>query len=183
MTIEVFAVSRRVGARDDMWTGRSTLMVELQEAAVMMSDATSRSLVLIDELGRGTSTWDGTALAKAVLQHFVQKINSITVFVTHYKSLTETGALMKKQDENAPYHKMGLVKNGHMGYFRSDANGGSEEESDETRVSFLYKLTDGPCPSSFGINVARLAGLPHQVTDLAAKLAKEYERSIEKASQ
>ena len=176
MTKEVFAFSRRVGARDDMWTGRSTLMVELQEAAVMMSDATSRSLVLIDELGRGTSTWDGTALAKAVLQHFVQKINSITVFVTHYKSLTEMGAPRKKQDDNESYHKKGLVKNGHMGYFRTDAND-FEIERDETRVSFLYKLTEGPCPSSFGINVARLAGLPDQVTDLAAKLAKEYERS------
>ena len=126
----------------------------------MMSEATQNSLVLIDELGRGTSTWDGAAIARAVLNHFVSNVKCLTVFVTHYKSLTS--------DETV------AVRNGHMSYCRRS---GDEDEEKDSRVLFLYKLTEGPCESSFGINVAEMAGLPKSITNLAAKLAIDYEQA------
>ena len=130
----------------------------------MMSEATQNSLVLIDELGRGTSTWDGAAIARAVLNHFVSNVKCLTVFVTHYKSLTSDEAV--------------AVRNGHMSYCRrsGDEDVGEGEEKD-SRVLFLYKLTEGPCESSFGINVAEMAGLPKSITNLAAKLAIDYEQA------
>ena len=144
----------RIGARDDMWTGRSTLMVELEEAALMMNEATDRSLVLIDELGRGTSTHDGTAIAKAVLRHFVYNVQSLTVFVTHYKVLTA-----------GDWVTQNLAKNGHMSYHTLDRD----------QVLFLYKLTDGPCANSFGINVAEMSGLPAPILRLASDMAAQFE--------
>ena len=129
----------------------------------MMSEATQNSLVLIDELGRGTSTWDGAAIARAVLNHFVSNIKCPTVFVTHYKSLTS--------DETV------AVRNGHMSYCRRSGDEDvGEGEVKDSRVLFLYKLTEGPCESSFGINVAEMAGLPKSITNLAAKLAIDFEQ-------
>ena len=170
----------------------------------MMSEATHSSLVLIDELGRGTSTWDGTAIAKAVLHHFVHNIKCMTVFVTHYKSLTSEGTVKTSNEKLLskilyfvlgtfffPRYTIsvvicfvglakGFVRNGHMSYCRHDADGGREDGGGEdNRVLFLYKLAKGPCQSSFGINVAELAGLPKSITDLAAKLATGYEEEAE----
>ena len=130
----------------------------------MMSEATQNSLVLIDELGRGTSTWDGAAIARAVLYHFVTNVKCLTVFVTHYKSLTSDEAV--------------AVRNGHMSYCRRSGDEDVREgEEKDSRVLFLYKLTEGPCESSFGINVAEMAGLPKSITNLAAKLAIDYEKA------
>lgn len=146
----------RIGARDDMWSGRSTLMVELQEASLMMNEATDRSLVLIDELGRGTSTHDGAAIARAVLTHFIHKIRCQTVFVTHYKSLT-TGDYVTKDK---------VARNGHMSFHTVD---------EDHLVLFLYKLAEGPCANSFGINVAQMAGLPGTILNQATEIAASYE--------
>eukprot|EP00953_Heterococcus_sp_UTEX-ZZ885_P013477 7705-Heterococcus_DN1.PRE.5 len=134
----------RVGASDRILAGQSTFYVELSETATILHHATERSLVILDELGRGTSTFDGTAIAHAVLSFLVKKARCLAMFATHYHSLVEEWG-------NHPE-----VFNGHMNCL-------VDKEGKEQRVTFLYTLAPGPCPKSFGINVARLAQLPEQV--------------------
>ncbi len=132
----------RVGARDDLHAKKSTLLVEMEEAALVISRATSRSLVLMDELGRGTDVTDGAAIAKSVLKNLVEETKCLTVFITHYKAVTE----MEDELEG------GKVGNGYMGYLRQEGDAIGD-------VLFLYKLTLGRSADSFGMNVARMAGI------------------------
>ncbi|KAI9908695.1 hypothetical protein PsorP6_004096 [Peronosclerospora sorghi] len=149
----------RIGASDRILAGQSTLYVELAETATILNHATSHSLVILDELGRGTSTFDGTAIAYSVVEHLLNKIQCRTMFATHYHSLVEE------------YADNGKVSLGHMGCIVDPEN--------DRKVTFLYKLEDGMCPKSYGINVAMLAHLPDEVIECAAKKSEQFERSLQ----
>lgn len=129
------AVYTRMGASDNMMRGESTFMVELHETSDIMKQATSRSLVILDELGRGTSTHDGQAIAHAVLHYFLQEIKSITLFVTHYPSLGKLVNVFPDQ-----------LVNGYMSYLQEEGAG----ENGIENIVFLYKLVDGIAMNSYG---------------------------------
>lgn len=147
----------RMGARDHIMAGQSTFLTELSETAAMLSSATHNSLVALDELGRGTSTSDGQAIAESVLEHFVHKIQCRGIFSTHYHRLS------------VDYERDPKVSLCHMACRVGEEIGGVEE------VTFLYKLTPGACPKSYGVNVARLAGLPNSLLENAASKSNEFE--------
>jgi DNA mismatch repair protein MSH6 len=137
----------------------------LAETAAALRGATRRSLVIMDELGRGTSTFDGTAIASATVKHLVERSQCLSLFATHYHSLLD-------EWRNAPN-----VRLGHMQCIVDDEN---ENENETTTVSngnitFLYTLGLGSCPRSFGINVAKLAGLPDEVLANAKRVSEEFE--------
>ena len=134
----------RIGSSDDLAGGRSTFMVEMTETANILHNATERSLVLMDEIGRGTSTFDGLSLAWACAIHLAEKVGAFCLFATHYFELT---ALAESIDN---------VANVHL-----DAS----EYNDD--IVFLHRVQDGPASQSYGIQVARLAGLPSEVIDSA----------------
>lgn len=140
---------------------QSTFFVELAETAAALRGASRRSLVIMDELGRGTSTFDGTAIASATVQHLVEKNKCLTLFATHYHSLLEEWKLNSH------------VKLGHMECLVGNSPDVTETESSD--ITFLYTLGNGVCPKSFGINVARLAGLPDDVLIKAKRISAEFE--------
>ena len=144
----------RIGASDDILAGQSTFMVEMTEANRALQEATDRSLILFDEIGRGTSTYDGMALAQAMIEYIAACIHAKTMFSTHYHELTSLS------------DSIGCVRNVHVVV---------KENNEE--VTFLYKIKDGPAGHSYGINVARLAGLPDSVLERAKGLQKELESS------
>jgi len=147
-------VFTRIGAADNLARGRSTFMVEMTETAVILNTATSRSLVVLDEIGRGTSTYDGLALAWAVIEHIHQKIRCRTLFATHYHELTELA-------EQLPG-----VRNLHVSV---------KEAGDQ--ILFLRRVEPGGADRSYGIEVARLAGLPLHVIERARAILKLHEKS------
>ncbi|GAB1425135.1 DNA mismatch repair protein MutS [Thauera terpenica] len=134
------AIYTRIGASDDLASGRSTFMVEMTEAAAILHGATEHSLVLMDEIGRGTSTFDGLALAAAIARQLLEKNRSLTLFATHYFELTRLNA---DYPECANVH-LDAVEHGH-------------------RIVFLHALEEGPASQSYGIEVAALAGIPAAV--------------------
>lgn len=142
----------RIGASDDLAGGRSTFMVEMTETAHILHHATRESLVLLDEIGRGTSTFDGLALAWAVAKHILSETGALTLFATHYFELTQL----------AQQHKQ--LANVHL-----DA----KEHGDD--LVFLHAVEDGPASQSYGIQVARLAGVPGKVIAAAKRRLKELE--------
>lgn len=147
----------RMGAKDHIMAGQSTFLVELLETASMLSSATRNSLVVLDELGRGTATSDGQAIAHAVLEHLAHETGCRGMFSTHYHHLAT-------DYESDP--AVGLY---HMACKVGTQVGGLEE------VTFLYKLAQGTCPKSYGVNVARLAGMPDTILERAAKKSTEFE--------
>ncbi len=147
----------RIGASDELASGRSTFMVEMTETANILHHATEQSLVLMDEIGRGTSTFDGLSLAFACAEWLVQSNRAYTLFATHYFELTALA------DYNAS------VKNIHF----------SATEHGE-KIIFLHAVNQGPASQSYGIQVARLAGIPKAVIDLARKKMKELEKNTAK---
>jgi DNA mismatch repair protein MSH3 len=152
------AVFTRMGAFDNMMKGESTFMVELSETSDILKQATPRSLVILDELGRGTSTHDGVAIAQAVLHHVVSKLNSLTLFITHYQSLARMAD-----------HFDGELKNVHM-RFTEEENGTGEND-----ITFLYEVGEGVAHRSYGLNVAKLAGLPKTLLDEASRRSGQME--------
>ena len=155
----VDAIFVRMGARDALLAGQSTFAVELIETAAPLSRGTRRSLVALDELGRGTATADGAAIAGAVLDRLAGEVGCRGLFATHYHRLAdaaEAGATAA------------AVK--HMA-----ADVGTDAATGVETVTFLYKLADGACPKSYGTNVARLAGLAPPVVDRAAAIAADLE--------
>ncbi len=142
----------RVGASDNLARGQSTFMVEMSETAAIVHGATRRSLVLLDEIGRGTSTYDGVSIAWAVTEHIHEHLGAKTIFATHYHELTQLGDLLAG------------VKNMNV----------SVREVGEDIV-FLRRLVDGGADRSYGIQVARLAGLPGGVIARARELLAELE--------
>ncbi len=142
----------RVGASDNLARGQSTFMVEMHETAAIVHGATPRSLVLLDEIGRGTSTYDGVSIAWAVTEHLHEHVGARTIFATHYHELTQLGDLLDG------------VKN---------MNVAVREAGDE--IVFLRRLEEGGADRSYGIQVGRLAGLPSPVIERAKELLAELE--------
>ncbi|CAM6117172.1 unnamed protein product [Calypogeia fissa] len=147
----------RMGAKDHIMSGQSTFLVELSETATMLRSATRNSLVALDELGRGTSTSDGQAIAHAVLEHLAHNVGCRGMFSTHYHRLATHFASDPKVGLHHMSCKVGIGEDG------------LEE------VVFLYKLAAGACPKSYGVNVARLAGMPESVLRRATERAEEIE--------
>ena len=142
----------RIGASDDLAGGRSTFMVEMTEAAQILQHATPNSLVLMDEIGRGTSTFDGLALALAIAQSLIRQQQSLTLFATHYFELTDLASQMPQ------------VKNVHLSAI---------EERDS--IVFLHQVQAGAASKSYGLQVAQLAGVPRGVVNAARKYLHELE--------
>ena len=142
----------RIGASDDLVSGDSTFMVEMKEANNAIENASKNSLIIFDELGRGTSTFDGMSLAEAILKYINSNIKCKTLFSTHYHELTELEG------------KVSGIKNIHV-----DAT----EEGDE--VIFSHKMIDGPASKSYGINVAKLSGINDEIIENAKSLLEKYE--------
>ena len=136
----------RIGAADDLAGGRSTFMVEMTEAAYILHHATPSSLVLMDEIGRGTSTYDGLALAWAIARHLVDKCRCHTLFATHYFELTELAAQC-----------------------REAANVHLDAVEHKDRIVFLHSVEEGPANQSYGLQVAQLAGVPGVVIRAARR--------------
>lgn len=149
----------RLGASDRIMSGQSTFFVELSEASTIMSKATKNSLVIIDELGRGTSTFDGAAIASAVLRNLATEVRCRAMFATHYYNLVD------RFDVHPD------VQLGHMSS-HVDTN------SDAQRITFLYLLESGASPKSYGINVAHLARIPDDVIKSASRISKTFELSL-----
>src|SRR5205085_3478912 len=148
----------RIGAADDLAGGRSTFMVEMTEAATILNNATARSLVLVDEIGRGTSTFDGLALAYAIARHLAEDVRCYTLFATHYFELTQLAA------------ELANVVNVHL-----------DAVEHKDRIVFLHRLEGGPADRSYGIHVAHLAGIPRDVVRAARKHLGELERQLRPA--
>ena len=147
----------RVGASDDLASGRSTFMEEMTEAAVILNAATSNSLVLMDEIGRGTSTFDGLALAFAICRHLLEYNRCLCLFSTHYFELT---ALQQEAEALANFHLDAIEHN--------------------DRIVFLHKLAPGPANQSYGVQVAALAGIPPAVVNAARQEIQRLEaRALE----
>lgn len=146
----------RVGASDNLIRGQSTFMVEMMEASAIIKNATERSLLILDEIGRGTSTFDGLSLAWSILEHINIKIKSRTLFATHYHELTD-------------------LVNIHHGLF--NLNVGVEYSKETGRMVFMHKIQTGPSNKSYGIEVAKIAGLPGNVIDRAKEILFELEKT------
>uniref|UniRef100_A0A182K008 DNA mismatch repair protein n=1 Tax=Anopheles christyi TaxID=43041 RepID=A0A182K008_9DIPT len=149
----------RLGASDDIMAGHSTFLVELNETSAILKHATADSLVLLDELGRGTATYDGTAVAGAVV-HFLADLKCRTMFSTHYHNLVDS------------FHDDPRIALGHMACMVENEEG--DDPTQET-VTFLYRYTDGACPKSYGFNAAKLAGMPTAIIKRAYELSKTVE--------
>lgn len=149
----------RIGASDDLIAGQSTFMVEMMEANQALRHATPNSLILFDELGRGTATYDGMALAQAIIEYIHKEVKAKTLFSTHYHELTVL-------DEELPH-----LRNNHVGAVEKDGE-----------VVFLHKMMEGPADKSYGIHVAKIAGLPIQLLERAATILKGLEESTPKTS-
>ncbi|HRH82052.1 MAG TPA: DNA mismatch repair protein MutS [Thiobacillaceae bacterium] len=142
----------RIGSSDDLAGGRSTFMVEMTETAGILNHATEQSLVLLDEIGRGTSTFDGISIAWSVARHLAEKTRSMTLFATHYFELTQ----LARDDRT--------IANAHLDAVESSGN-----------LTFLHAVEDGPASQSYGIQVARLAGVPAPVVGAARRKLVELE--------
>jgi len=149
-------IMSRLGAQDNIFAGQSTFMVELSETKKILSEATPRSLVILDELGRGTSSYDGVAVAQAVLHHIATHVGCIGFFATHYHSLATEFA---GHPEIAP-KRMAIAV-----------------DDNERRITFLYKLEDGVAEGSFGMHCAAMCGIPNKVIRDAEKAASEWEHT------
>ncbi|KAG5007643.1 hypothetical protein JHK85_026185 [Glycine max] len=154
----------RLGAKDRIMTGESTFFVECTETALVLQNATQDSLVILDELGRGTSTFDGYAIAYAVFRHLIEKVNCRMLFATHYHSLTKEFAS----------HPRVIMQ--HMACaFKSKSDTHSMRDQE---LVFLYRLASGPCPESYGLQVALMAGIPEKTVNIASKASQQMKKSI-----
>ena len=156
--IKIFdAIYTRIGASDDLVSGESTFMVEMIEANNAISNATINSLILFDELGRGTATFDGMALAQSIIEYIHNNIKCKTFFSTHYHELTD----LEKNLKN--------LKNVHVSAHEEDGN-----------ITFLHKIKEGSIDKSYGIHVAKLANLPSPLIKRASEILKVYENKEKK---
>lgn len=159
-TLPLFdAIFTRIGAADDLVSGQSTFMVEMMEANKAVHLASKNSLILFDELGRGTATYDGMALAQAIIEHIHDKIGAKTLFATHYHELTSLEAELTHLEN---VHVSTLEQNG--------------------QVTFLHKIAPGPADKSYGIHVAKIAGLPSDLLARADKILKKLEQQAAQIS-
>lgn len=144
----------RIGAMDDLFGGQSTFMVEMNETNHALQNATAQSLLLFDEIGRGTATYDGMALAEAIIEHVHDNIGAKTLFSTHYHELTGLEERLER------------LENIHVGAVEEDGS-----------LVFLHKMLPGPSDKSYGVQVAQLAGLPNQLINRASSILKSLEDS------
>lgn len=144
----------RIGASDNLYEGQSTFMVEMTETSSILHNASNKSLVLLDEIGRGTATYDGISLASAILNYIVTQIRSLTLFATHYHELTQIASNL----EGCTNYSMSI-------------------EEDNKQLLFTYKMIQGPADKSYGIHVAKMAGLPNAVTKQAELILQAYEKN------
>jgi DNA mismatch repair protein MutS len=144
----------RIGASDDIARGQSTFMVEMSETANILNNATSKSLIVLDEIGRGTSTFDGLSLAWSIIEYIHNVVGAKTLFATHYHELTELADKYKR------------IRN---------YNVAVREWKDQ--VVFLRKIVEGGCDKSYGIQVARLSGIPKPVIERAIQILRNLEES------
>ena len=144
----------RIGASDDLARGQSTFMVEMSETANILNNATPRSLIILDEIGRGTSTFDGLSLAWSIVEHLHNQVGAKTLFATHYHELTELAERLPR------------VRNFNV----------AVREWNE-QIVFLRKIVEGGTDKSYGIHVARLAGVPKSVLDRAKEILRNLEES------
>lgn len=149
-------IMSRLGANDNIFAAQSTFFVELSETKKILSEATPRSLVILDELGRGTSSYDGVAVAQAVLHHVATHIGALGFFATHYHSLA---AEFEGHPEVAPKRMRIHV------------------DDEVKRITFLYKLEDGVAEGSFGMHCASMCGIPSKVVERAEEAAKQWEHT------
>ncbi len=150
----------RVGASDDLAKGQSTFMIEMIETSLILNTSTEKSLVILDEIGRGTSTFDGLAIAWSVLEYLHEKIKPITLFATHYHELTA----LKENLKNLSCHKMSV-------------------KEWNNSIIFMHKILDGEADKSYGIHVAKLAGIPSVVTDNATKILYDLQNKSNQFKQ
>lgn len=176
------AIFTRMGAEDEIFRGRSTFMVELQEAGEILAVATERSLIIMDELGRGTSTHDGMAIAYATLHYLITQVRCLTLFVTHYPLLGEFQ--QQFPDTVGNFHMAFLLYDGSDDEQDNNASKESaEEKMDEEKeefLTFLYQLTPGAAGKSYGLNVARLAQIPREILRVATTMSHQLEDKIAK---
>ena len=147
-------VLTRIGASDDIITGQSTFMVEMSEVASIINSATPNSLIILDEVGRGTSTYDGLAIASSISKYIVENINAKTIFATHYHELTD----LENRYDNILNYRI-------------------EVEEKEGKVNFLRTIIKGGADKSYGIEVAKLAGLPKVIIKESKKILKSLEEA------
>jgi DNA mismatch repair protein MutS len=161
----VSSVYTRIGAHDAIARGQSTFMVEMTELAHILHFADSRSLIILDEIGRGTSTYDGMSIAWATLEWICSRIQARTLFSTHYHELTKLSATLP------------LLANAHMAVGSADSPSETLDgnRSGPPSIRFLYRLVEGPSSESYGIHVARIAGLPREVIERACTVLGELE--------
>jgi DNA mismatch repair protein MutS len=153
-------VFTRVGASDELARGQSTFMVEMLETANILHNATPRSLVILDEVGRGTSTFDGVSLAWAITEQLASRAGCRTLFATHYHELTELGELLD------PVFNLNVVVQEH-----------------QDQVLFLHHIVPGAADRSYGLHVAKLAGIPREVLERANAVLNELEKTFSRESQ
>ena len=153
------AIFTRIGAADDLVSGQSTFMVEMMEANHAISQATENSLILFDELGRGTATYDGMALAQAIIEYIHNRTGSKTLFATHYHELTELSTSLTQ------------LENVHVATLEKDG-----------QVTFLHKIEVGPADKSYGIHVAKIAGLPNDLLTRADQILTRLESQANEKS-
>ena len=146
------AIFTRIGASDDLIKGESTFMVEMNEANHALKYATGKSLILFDEIGRGTSTFDGMALAQAMIEYISQNVKAKTIFSTHYHELTALASQMNNITN--------LV---------------TQVRETKENIEFLYRVEKGKALKSYGINVAKIAHLPQQIIERAQSILKQLE--------
>lgn len=145
----------RIGASDDITSGKSTFMVEMTEVSNILKNATSKSLILLDEVGRGTSTYDGVSLAWAITKYIATEIRAFTLFATHYHELVE----LKQYCKGIENYTVSVL-----------------ESEDKKEVTFLYKIEKGSTDQSYGVYVARIAGIPNQVLLEAERILSGFEQ-------
>ena len=143
----------RIGASDDLMTGQSTFMLEMSEVANILNSATSKSFIILDEIGRGTSTFDGISIATAISEYIHDNIRAKTIFATHYHELTQLGEKLERAE-----------------------NYRIEVEENNNQIRFLREIVKGGADKSYGIEVARLAGLPKEILSNSKKILKVLEQ-------
>ena len=153
----VDSIFTRVGASDDLSSGQSTFMVEMSEVASILKNATDKSLIVFDEIGRGTSTFDGMSIARAVLEYVVKKIGAKTLFATHYHELT----VIESEIQGVKNYNIAVKKRG-------------------DDITFLRRIVQGPADDSYGIEVAKLAGINSEIIRRANQILLEIENKDEK---
>ena len=138
----------RIGASDDLMTGQSTFMLEMSEVANILNSATAKSFIILDEIGRGTSTFDGISIATAISEYIHDNIRAKTIFATHYHELTQLGDKLERAE-----------------------NYRIEVEENDKQIRFLREIVKGGADKSYGIEVARLAGLPKEILTNSKKIS------------